>query len=142
MKLARRRFLTLAVGAAAVPALRRSAAGRGSQPLAEQLAAYADGLRFTDIDPGTVERVKAHVIDALGCGIAAFDERPVRASREVALAAAAGTATVIGTPLRTSPDLATFANGAAVRYFDLNDVYAAMLARAGVTGPLIASASM
>jgi 2-methylcitrate dehydratase len=123
MKLARR-LLVRAVGAASMPALSLGALARGSQPLAEQLARYVVDLRFGDIDPATVERVKAHVIDALGCGIAAFDERPVRASREVALAGGTGAATVIGTSLRTSSELATFTNGAAVRYLDLNDVYA------------------
>ncbi len=125
MKLARRKFLSLAVGTFAAPALCCRALGLGSQPLAKQLADYAGDLRFSDIDPATVERAKAHIIDALGCAIAAFDERPVRASREVALAGAAGAATLIGTHRRTSIELATFANGAAVRYFDLNDVYAA-----------------
>jgi 2-methylcitrate dehydratase len=124
MKFARRKFFGLAVGAIAFPALPRGALGLGSQPLAEQLADYAGGLRFSDIDPATVERIKAHVIDALGCGIAAFDERPVRASREAALAGGTGAATVIGTTLRTSPEPATFTNGPAVRYLDLNDVYA------------------
>jgi 2-methylcitrate dehydratase len=35
---------------------------------------------------------------------------------------------VIGTKARTSPDLASFANGAAFRYYDLNDVYVGRLA--------------
>jgi 2-methylcitrate dehydratase PrpD len=52
--------------------------------LAEKLAAYAAGLRYEDLDAATVERVKSHVIDTLGCGIAAFDERPVRVCREIA----------------------------------------------------------
>jgi 2-methylcitrate dehydratase len=124
MKLARRKFLGLAVGAASMPAFSLGAFARSPEPLAEQLARYAFDLRFSDIDPTTVERVKAHIIDALGCGIAAFDERPVRASREVAIAGGTGVATVIGTHLRTSSELATFTNGAAVRYLDLNDVYA------------------
>ena len=34
-----------------------------------------------------------------------------------------GVSTVIGTKRRTTPDLATFANGAAIRYFDFNDLY-------------------
>src|SRR5215470_10583270 len=92
------------------------------RPLAERLAAYADRLRYDDLDPATVERVKSHVIDTIGCGIAAFDERPVRICREVALSAA-GRSTVIGTSRRTTPDLASFANGAAFRYYDLNDAY-------------------
>jgi 2-methylcitrate dehydratase len=49
----------------------------------------------------------------------------VRICREVALLAASGTAgaTIVGTDRRASPDLATFANGGAARYLDLNDVY-------------------
>jgi 2-methylcitrate dehydratase len=65
--------------------------------LAERLAAYAASLRYEDLDAATIERVKAHVIDALGCGIAAFDERPVQICRDVALAPGGGTASVIGT---------------------------------------------
>src|SRR5258708_354735 len=67
-------------------------------------------------------------MDTIGCGIAAFDERPVRICRDVALGAGAGAATVIGTNRRTTPDLATFANGAAFRYYDLNDSYVGGLA--------------
>jgi 2-methylcitrate dehydratase len=94
-----------------------------AQPLAARLAAYAERLRYEDLDPATVERVKAHVIDTLGCGIAAFDEAPVRICRDVALAPGGGASTVIGTNRRTTPDLASFGNGAAFRYYDLNDVY-------------------
>jgi 2-methylcitrate dehydratase len=102
---------------------RARAAQSNARPLAERLAAYADALRYGDLDDATIEAVKTHLIDTLGCGIAAFDERPVRVCREVALAAASGNATVIGTNRRTSPSLAAFANGAATRYYDLNDFY-------------------
>lgn len=96
-------------------------------PLAERLADYAARLRYEDIDAATIETVKAHVIDTIGCAIAAFDERPVRICRDIALSPGrgGGLSTVIGTNKRTSPDLATFANGAAARYLDLNDVYVA-----------------
>ena len=92
------------------------------RPLAERLAAYAHALRYDDLDAATVERVKVHVIDTTGCGIGAFEERAVRICREIALAVP-GTATVIGTGRRTTPDLASFANGAAFRYLDFNDTY-------------------
>src|SRR5260221_9897915 len=115
MKLPRRAFLHLAAGAAAFSAATRFAFSQGDpagpkseppvRPLAERLAAYADGLRYDDIDAATIERVKTHVIDTIGCGIGAFDERPVRICRDVALAAAAGAATVIGTKRRTTPDV-------------------------------------
>src|SRR5882757_4876441 len=108
--------LTSRAGVSAVP-------NSSDRPLADRLAAYADGLRYDDLDGATVERVKSHVIDTLGCGIAAFDERPARVCREVALAHAGGASTVIGTERRATPDLASFANGAAFRYYDLNDVY-------------------
>src|SRR5205807_8447964 len=121
---------SLIVGTAALglhgltPRARAATASQSSdRPLADRLAAYADGLRYDDLDGATVERVKSHVIDTLGCGIAAFDERPVRVCREVALAHAGGVATVIGTKRRATSDLASFANGAAFRYYDLNDVY-------------------
>ncbi len=90
--------------------------------LAAQLAIYAYDLSFEDIDTATVERAKTHVIDTIGCGIGAFDERPVRICRDVALAVA-GNATVIGTNRGTTADLAAFANCAAFRYLDFNDTY-------------------
>src|SRR4051794_12729696 len=64
------------------------------RPLAERLAQYASTLRYEDLDRATIERVKSHVIDTLGCGIAAFDERPVRLCREIARGAQ-GDATII-----------------------------------------------
>ena len=102
-------------------------AGRPAAPprpnIAERLAAYVATIRYEDLDAATVEAAKSHLIDALGCGIAAHDEAPVRACREVALAVSGGVSTVIGTASRTTPDLAAFANGAAFRYYDMNDVY-------------------
>ncbi len=129
----RRQFVGQVLGAVAFPLVARVAVAQVTapqpssdqplRPLAEQLAAYTDGLRYEDLDPKTIERVKSHFIDTLGCGIAALDEKPVRICRDLALASGNGGSTVIGTNRRTTPDLATFANGAAFRYFDLNDVY-------------------
>jgi 2-methylcitrate dehydratase len=133
MKLLRRRFLHQAAGALALPFVARRGAAQtppqqqpSEQPvrlLAERLAAYAASLRYDELGAATIERVKAHLIDTLGCGIAALDESPVRICRDVALAPGNGSSTVIGANRRTTPDLASFANGAAFRYYDLNDVY-------------------
>ena len=130
MQSRRRWFLRLAAGAVALPLARRvsraeeTAPGPPRLPLAARLAAYAGGLRFDDLDDATVESVKVHIVDALGCALSAFDERPVRICRDVALANSGhGSATVIGTKRLTSPDLAAFANCAAIRYLDLNDAY-------------------
>ena len=121
MTLARRRFLQFSAGAALLAAPGRNAWAETARPLADRLADYADRISFADLDAATVERVKSHLIDTLGCGIAALDEPPVRICRDVALASTGGPSTVIGTGKRTTPELASFANGAAFRYYDLND---------------------
>ena len=133
MNFPRRQFLQLAAGAAALPAAARIASAQTlptpplpeqpARPLAERLAAYANSLRYEDLDAAAVEAVKTHLIDTLGCGIAAFDEAPVRICRDVVLAQAGGGSSIIGTDRRATPDLAAFANGVAFRYYDLNDFY-------------------
>ncbi|MBV8393856.1 MAG: MmgE/PrpD family protein [Alphaproteobacteria bacterium] len=125
MALNRRRTLALTAAVLATPSLVRAE----QKSLAERLADYADALRYEDLDAATVERVKSHIVDSFACAIAAFDERPVKVCRDVVLASGAlasgeGSATVIGTKRRVTPDLAGFANGAAIRYYDLNDAYA------------------
>src|SRR5260370_15346118 len=131
-QLARRRLSHLSAGPVALPITSRIATAQNKpspslsapreRPLAERLAAYAHVLRYDERDAAAVERVKVHVIDTIGCGIGAFEERPVRICRDVALTVT-GTATVIATRRRTTPDLASFANGAAFRYLDFNDTY-------------------
>jgi 2-methylcitrate dehydratase len=93
------------------------------RPLAERLAAYASRLGYDDLDAETIEAVKSHLIDTIGCGIAAFDEKPVQICRDIVLAGSGGVSTVIGTNRQAPPDLAAFANGAAFRYYDMNDAY-------------------
>src|SRR5262249_8658470 len=131
MKFPRRRFLRRAAGAVAPPIAARTASADNrptppaelrERPLAERLAAYAHDLRYDDLDAATIERVKTHVIDTIGCGIGAFEERPVRICRDIALTGA-GNATIIGSPRRTTSELAAFAKGARFRYLDFNDPY-------------------
>ena len=128
MNIPRRRFLHLGAGAAALPMIGRAAAAEKppqlapGQSLAERLAAYASALRYEDLDAATLERVKTLLIDTIGCGMGAWDERPVHACREIALSVD-GPATIIGTARRTTTDLAAFANGVAVRFLDFNDTY-------------------
>jgi 2-methylcitrate dehydratase len=123
MKLPRRDFLCLASGAAALPIVSRVSWSQGAPLLAERLAGYAQRLNYDHLDAATIEQVKVLVIDTLGCGIAAFDEEAVRICRDIASVPASGASTIIGTNRRTTPDLASFANGAAFRYQDLNDIY-------------------
>lgn len=132
MNLTRRAILRLGAGASVLPlmanplgsqsAMAGDVSAASATPLARRLADYALGLRYEDLDSATIERVKIHLIDSLGCGVGALNEPAVRICREIALPVG-GTSTIIGTNRRTTPDLAAFANGAAIRYLDFNDTY-------------------
>ena len=92
--------------------------------LAWRLAEYMLSTRYQKIDVQTVNEMKARIVDALGCAIGASRQRPVAMARKaVVRLREGGPSTLIGTGSRTSPDLATFANGLMVRYFDFNDTY-------------------
>jgi 2-methylcitrate dehydratase len=125
-RLSRRTAIAALGSALAIPAFAQSTptSGATEQSIAEKLADYAQGLQYGDLGAPIVEMVKAHFIDAVGCTIGAFHEPSVQAIRTIALAASGNGATVMGTSQRTTTDWAAFTNGAATRYFDLNDVYA------------------
>ena len=94
--------------------------------IAARLAEYAQSLRYGDLSPAVVHEVKRRVLDSIGCAMRAFHAPPCRIARRLAQSVkVADGATVWGTTHRTLPDLATFANGALVRYLDFNDTYLA-----------------
>src|SRR5215470_9412773 len=92
--------------------------------LARELAEYVLGIEFAHLGFRTVKETKARIVDALGCAVGAFHERPVEiARRTVQSIGNGGRSTLIGVSAKASPDLATFVNGLMVRYFDFNDTY-------------------
>ncbi len=92
--------------------------------LAEDLAGYATSKRFTDLDAGTVSQLKMRLVDAVGCALGAFEEKPVGIARAAATEAGEGSeATLLGTRTKASMEWATFVNGLMIRYFDYNDTY-------------------
>ena len=92
--------------------------------IAERLAAYTASFRYRDLDNKVIVECKNRLLDSLGCGIGALDEKPVKTVRNLVLRNYPGNAaTILGTRRKTTPDLATFANGLAVRYFYFNDHY-------------------
>src|SRR5215510_4032084 len=94
--------------------------------LAERLARYAQTLSYDDLPDVVVHEVKRRVLDSLGCALGAWTAPPCRISRQLAQSVKVSHgATLWGTGHRTTPDLATFANGALVRYLDFNDTYLA-----------------
>ena len=92
--------------------------------LAERLAEYAEFLTFRSLPPEVIHEVKRRVLDSLACAYGAIIAPPCRIARRLATQVMVKDgATVWGTRHRTSPDLAAFANGTAVRYLDCNDTY-------------------
>ncbi len=94
--------------------------------LAERLARYSHSLTFGDLPQAVVHEVKRRVLDSLGCALGAWNAPPCRFARQVAQRVRiVNGATLWGTGHKTIPELATFANGGLVRYFDFNDTYLA-----------------
>lgn len=90
--------------------------------LADRLAAWASGLTYEDLSERVVHQAKARVLDSIGTLLGGWRSEPASIARAVALETP-GDATVLGTARKTRPELAAFANGAAVRYLDYNDTY-------------------
>ncbi len=90
--------------------------------IARKLAEYAHGLQYTNLPDEVVHEVKRRLIDSIGCAIGAFNSEPAKIARKIA-GTVKGGAAVFGANIKTTPDLAAFANGVAVRYLDYNDTY-------------------
>jgi 2-methylcitrate dehydratase len=93
--------------------------------LTTRLARYAVGLSADDLQDEVVACVRQRIVDSLACAVGAYGAAPVNAAIAVAGSVRAPASTVFGTRLRTSPDLAAFANGVMVRFLDYNDGYMA-----------------
>jgi 2-methylcitrate dehydratase len=94
--------------------------------LADRLAQYGHSFSFASLPATVVHEVKRRVLDSLGCALGAWNAPPCGFARQFARQVTnPGGATLWGTSHKTLPDLATFANGALVRYFDFNDTYLA-----------------
>lgn len=96
------------------------------------LAAFASGLRYEDIPPEAVERIKSSVLDSLGCclfGVSLPWTRKVAAlaQRE----AARPVASLMGMGERTSLALAALVNGTGGHAFELDDIHKESIVHAG-----------
>jgi 2-methylcitrate dehydratase len=90
----------------------------------EMLSSYACGLTYEELGPVVVEQVKRTVVDTMGCAIGGFDSEPAGIARSLAQGIhGSQPSRVLGAAYNTTPELAAFANGVAVRYLDCNDSY-------------------
>jgi len=103
---------------------RSSSAATPVDQIQARLSGFAARLRYEDLDAATIHTAKVRVIDTLGALIGGFSGEPCRAVRGLAarMPQAEG-ATVIGTRIVTSPDMAAFVNATTARYVEMNDVY-------------------
>lgn len=90
----------------------------------EQLSTYAARLRFDGLPREVVHTAKRLIIDTVGCALGGYWSEPAKIARDLAATVRSSEpVTLIGSGERTSPDLATFANGVMIRFLDFNDGY-------------------
>ncbi len=150
-RIVRRRFLTqiaTAGLAAAVPiyptmAQERQqssprAAGQGT--LDEMLARYAAELKYEDLPEDIVRMAKRAILDTFGCAFSGYPAKPSKIALKLAGdVSSKQEATVLFSGVKTSPDLAVFANGVMIRYLDFNDAYVSQTNGAGHPSDTIAA---
>jgi len=91
---------------------------------AEKFVKYATALSSADLTPDAIHAVKRSVVDSIGCAYGTFNDEPLKAIRNLASQmSAVRPATIIGTEIKSVPDLAAFVNGGMIRYGDFSDDY-------------------
>ncbi|HLH98145.1 MAG TPA: MmgE/PrpD family protein [Xanthobacteraceae bacterium] len=99
-------------------------AAAGQVTIAAALARYAANLKYEDLPAEVVRETKRFMIDTIGCGLGGFEADASQiANRLAGQVSATRGATVMCSGVKTSADLAAFANGVAIRYLDFNDGY-------------------
>ena len=90
----------------------------------QRLTSYACGLKYDGLPPEAIHAAKVRVIDTLGALVGGFFEEVNHVSRGLAARMpSADGATVIGTRMKTLPDIAAFVNATAARCVEMNDSY-------------------
>lgn len=88
------------------------------------LSAYTHDLTYDQLPSDVVHQVKRTLIDSAGCLIGGLQSDPARIARHLAQTVTCTTPSrLLGTTQSSSPDMAGFANGVALRYLDYNDSY-------------------
>jgi len=131
----------LAAGAPISPAIAQDKMERGSgQVLAETLARYAANLRYEDLPEDVVRLARRTILDTIGCAFGGYDAPPSKIAIKLAGdVSAKQPATVLISGVKTSPDLAVFANGVMIRYLDFNDAFVSLTHGAGHPSDTIAA---
>ena len=90
----------------------------------EKMSRYAAALQYSDITPAALHAAKRSLIDSVGCAMGALEAAPVKLTRRLASRTQSSTpASVFGSSIKTSPEMAAFVNGVMLRYLDFSDDY-------------------
>src|SRR6202030_1858806 len=85
---------------------------------------FAVKLRYEDLPGDVVRTAKRTILDTIGCAIGGYQAGPSGIAIKLAAGVSATPgATVFCSGIKTSHDLAVFANGVMIRYLDFNDGY-------------------
>lgn len=94
------------------------------QTLAGRLARYSRELKYRRFPSETIHEVKRRLIDTFACALGGWPATPAQIARDAAQSVRLRSgASLLGSAWKTTPDLAAFANGTAVRFLDYNDTY-------------------
>jgi 2-methylcitrate dehydratase len=134
----------LAVGAPAFSVAAQektpSTAASSQTPLAATLAHYAANLKYEDLPDDVVRLAKRAILDTIGCAYGGYDAGPSKIAIKLAGdVSARQPATVLISGIKTSPDLAVFADGVMIRYLDFNDAFVSFTHGAGHPSDTIAA---
>jgi 2-methylcitrate dehydratase len=128
----------LAAGVPALPALAQT--GQGQVSLAEALARYATGLKYEDLPEDVIRIARRSILDTIGCAFGGYGAGPSKIAIKLAGdVSSRQPATVLFSGIKTSPDLAVFANGVMIRYLDFNDAFVSLTHGAGHPSDTIAA---
>jgi 2-methylcitrate dehydratase len=90
----------------------------------DRMVDYALNLSYDELPDAAIHQLKRRVIDTLGGALAAYTAPTVRIARKIALPVRGDSgARIWGSLTHTSPDMAAFVNGCALRYLDINDTH-------------------
>ena len=90
----------------------------------KKLADFATALRFEDLPESALQAAKARILSTLAVSLAAFELPPVRIARKLAQPVTGGpVASIFGSLVKTTAEMAAFVNSAMVRCLDMSDSY-------------------
>lgn len=102
------------------------------EPITRTLIFYAHALNPKDLGTEVFEQTKRMLLDYLGVAMAGSRTESAQSVQKMLAGPAPGHCTVIGTPLKTSPEFAALANGTAAHSVELDDTHQAGSLHPGV----------